>query len=701
MRRPHPGEPLLSVLGEFAIDLLPVPDADAGPEGTAPHYVARPGGNALNVAVAAGRLGTPVHLLARLGTGPLAANLRRHAETAGVDVSGFIAAAEPVSLAVVGLAPDGSADYGFHVQGAADWQWTDEELSRVLPTGRRSCTSARSPAGRHRAPMPSPVSWRACTGSRADQRRPQHPPDARRRPGGRRRSATRAAVVRERLDRLVARADVVKVSAEDLDWLAGRPARLDWTTPRSSWAARGPALVLLTDGGITAAGRPAGPPAAAPARSRRWPSPTPSAPATRSPPGSSRACSRRGSPPAALEALPDEHCSRLLDDAALVAAINCTRVGADPPTRAELAAARASPATGQRSDVRLVGFEELSADRPAGPAARPPGRVLGRLGPGRRRGAGAARPGLLPPARRVRRGRADRRTTRMPATCSGGERRPPGRRPRRRRVFLASAATRPRPPADGPVRIPGRGVGLVPSGRRAARAILRRGAGAPARRPLALLPAMPVRARTGVLFTRSLPLCLSGGASTTASRVACRCRAPTGPAAGRRPAASAPPSRRRRRRTRSAARQPPGQLFQRLCAQAAARPAPPARSRPSGAAPGARRARPTVRPAPAPSAARRHALSRSSSSASSAGRPRPWSGSGCTASPWRRPAAAATDCMVLRRGPCSANARAAPAAGRPCPVHRIAGAGVRAREVGGAVPRHGGPAGMGSTSPAA
>jgi fructokinase len=48
--------PMLSVLGELVVDLLPVPGADAGPEGTAPSYVARPGGNALNVAVAAGRL---------------------------------------------------------------------------------------------------------------------------------------------------------------------------------------------------------------------------------------------------------------------------------------------------------------------------------------------------------------------------------------------------------------------------------------------------------------------------------------------------------------------------------------------------------------------------------------------------------------------------------------------------------------------
>ena len=83
----------------------------------------------------AGRLGAPVRLLARLGTGPLAPHLRRHAELSGVDPGGFVPADEPVSLAVVGLAPDGSADYGFHVLGAADWQWTDEEIEHSLPAG--------------------------------------------------------------------------------------------------------------------------------------------------------------------------------------------------------------------------------------------------------------------------------------------------------------------------------------------------------------------------------------------------------------------------------------------------------------------------------------------------------------------------------------------------------------------------------------
>jgi fructokinase len=72
-----PHSPVLAVLGELVVDLLPVTGADAGPEGTAPQYVARPGGNALDVAVAAGRPGAPVRLMARLGSCPLAARPAR------------------------------------------------------------------------------------------------------------------------------------------------------------------------------------------------------------------------------------------------------------------------------------------------------------------------------------------------------------------------------------------------------------------------------------------------------------------------------------------------------------------------------------------------------------------------------------------------------------------------------------------------
>src|SRR4051794_41760803 len=97
---------MLSVLGELVVDLIPVPGADAGPEGTAPQYIARPGGNALNVAVAAGRLGARVRLLARLGTGPLAPSLRRPAELSPGDPGGFVGAGGPVGPPGVGLGGD-------------------------------------------------------------------------------------------------------------------------------------------------------------------------------------------------------------------------------------------------------------------------------------------------------------------------------------------------------------------------------------------------------------------------------------------------------------------------------------------------------------------------------------------------------------------------------------------------------------------
>jgi fructokinase len=335
-----PDSDVLAVLGELVVDLLPVPGADSGPEGTAPHYVARPGGNALNVAVAAGRLGAPVRLMARLGTGPLAANLRRHAEVSGVDVAGFVDAPEPVSLAVVGLSPDGSADYGFHVLGAADWQWTEEELLRVLPEGTGilhvgSISSWTAPGAEAIAGL---VQRLHAEGSALISVDPNIRPMLAEGPVGGALGNT-APVVRSRLDRLVAQADIVKVSAEDLAWLED-PADLDDAAGR--WAERGPALVLLTDGGaplrIARPGRPV--------MHRQTPRVTV---ADTVGAGDSLAAGLLSglleagiTSRAALEALPDEQLLAMVDDAALVAALNCTRIGADPPTRAELDAARSA-----------------------------------------------------------------------------------------------------------------------------------------------------------------------------------------------------------------------------------------------------------------------------------------------------------------------------------------------------------------------
>jgi fructokinase len=269
----------------------------------------------------------------------LAANLRRHAELAGVDPGGFVEAAEPVSLAVVGLAADGSADYGFHVLGAADWQWTDDELARVLPDTTAivhvgSISSWTAPGADAIARL---VERLHTEGSALISVDPNIRPMLAEGPVGASLGNT-PDVVRARLDRLVAHADVVKVSAEDLAWL--EPGIRDLDAAARDWATRGPGLVLLTDGGEPL--RIARPGHAV----LHWTIPRVTVVDTVGA-GDSLAAGMLAGLLAdgvvtreALAALPDEHLLRLVDEAALVAALNCTRVGADPPTRAELAAAR-------------------------------------------------------------------------------------------------------------------------------------------------------------------------------------------------------------------------------------------------------------------------------------------------------------------------------------------------------------------------
>ena len=154
-----------------------------------------------------------------------------------------------MSLAVVGLGADGSADYGFHVLGAADWQWTDDELAACLP--ERTGDPARRldlQLDRARLRAPSPGWSSGCTATAAlISVDPNIRPMLADGPVG----ATlgnSAAVVGERLDRLVARADVVKVSAEDLDWL-DPDAGADLDAAAQRWAERGAALVCSPTAG--------------------------------------------------------------------------------------------------------------------------------------------------------------------------------------------------------------------------------------------------------------------------------------------------------------------------------------------------------------------------------------------------------------------------------------------------------------------
>ena len=113
----------VTVIGEAIIDLLP-----AGPPQT---FQAVPGGSPYNVAVGLARLGHHATLMARLADTAFGRILRDHAQAEGIDLHAAPRAAEPSTLAVVSVDASARASYDFYLDGTADWQWTAEETTRA------------------------------------------------------------------------------------------------------------------------------------------------------------------------------------------------------------------------------------------------------------------------------------------------------------------------------------------------------------------------------------------------------------------------------------------------------------------------------------------------------------------------------------------------------------------------------------------
>ncbi|MFF8606165.1 carbohydrate kinase [Streptomyces sp. NPDC015346] len=120
----------VAVLGECVADAFVAP---TGAEGPGLRLDVLPGGGPANTAVALARLGTPTHFLARLSGDVFGGLFRRRLTESGVRIDLCPDAAEPSTLAVAGLGPDGAAEYSFHAEATADWQWTRRELA---PVGR-------------------------------------------------------------------------------------------------------------------------------------------------------------------------------------------------------------------------------------------------------------------------------------------------------------------------------------------------------------------------------------------------------------------------------------------------------------------------------------------------------------------------------------------------------------------------------------
>jgi len=226
---------MIIVCGEALIDLVPVGGA----------YYAHPGGSPANVAVGLGRLGVDVSLLARVSGDPFGRTLREHLRASHVGLDLLIDTETPSTLAVVHLGRADAAEYDFYIDGCADGGWTVADLPDLPPR------AALHVSGSLALPVDSMAETVEALLLRERPRRaisfdPNIRPLLIRDEG----------LVRRRLERWLGLADIVKVSAEDLNWIApDRPLE----AVAAEWRDMGPSVVVVTRGGqgVHAAG-PAG-----------------------------------------------------------------------------------------------------------------------------------------------------------------------------------------------------------------------------------------------------------------------------------------------------------------------------------------------------------------------------------------------------------------------------------------------------------
>jgi fructokinase len=218
--------PVIAVVGEALIDLI-VDD-----EG---HVAARPGGGPFNTARTLSRLGVPTTFLGRLSGDAFGRMLRASLGKDGVALGVPAPAPAPTTLAVADVGGDGAARYAFHLAGTAAADLDYPMLSAAIPDGVTAIHVGSL------ALVMEPIA------SGVERLMADVPPDAlvmvdpNCRPAA---IGCRDAYL-ERFEGMMHRADAVKVSVEDLDYLCpGVPAEVAATTLLGEKLA----LVLVTDG---------------------------------------------------------------------------------------------------------------------------------------------------------------------------------------------------------------------------------------------------------------------------------------------------------------------------------------------------------------------------------------------------------------------------------------------------------------------
>jgi fructokinase len=303
------------VVGEALVDLAPRDGL----------LLPLPGGSPYNVAVGLGRLGTPASFLGPRSTDGFGQLLTARLVDAGVSLELSTPTAAPTTLAVLHLDDHARASYGFYLEGTSAAGLREEDLpdlsdATAIHLSLGAVTLDTDPAG---------ATFAALIAREAGRRTITLDPNVR--PS----VIDDLAAYSDRLAAIVARCDLVKVSDEDLALLHRDEPAIDVAR---RWLASGPAAVVVTRGpdgaiGLTGGGEEVD----VPGERVEVVDTVGAGDAFTS--GLLDALARQGSLERdALRTIGRDALGSAIEAAVHVAAITCTRPGADPPSRDEIVA---------------------------------------------------------------------------------------------------------------------------------------------------------------------------------------------------------------------------------------------------------------------------------------------------------------------------------------------------------------------------
>ncbi len=214
--------------GEALIDMLPRTSTQ-GEAAFAPYA----GGAVFNTAIALGRLGAPSGFFSGISTDMLGEILADTLTASQVDTRFCARSARPTTVAFVKLV-NGQATYAFYDEGTAGLMLSQDDLP-TLP----AAVDTLFFGGISLVNDPAASTYEALQTREAATRVTMIDPNIR--PG----FITDETAYRARIGRMIACADIVKLSDEDLHWLAGSG---DLATLAQGILAQGPKLVLITEG---------------------------------------------------------------------------------------------------------------------------------------------------------------------------------------------------------------------------------------------------------------------------------------------------------------------------------------------------------------------------------------------------------------------------------------------------------------------